>query len=72
LITAVISLLLNITLFQAASNLKKGLVQTDQNFFGVGLAKLATYFKIIGVIIIIILVFVVLLFLLGGLIGIFR
>lgn len=72
LITATISLLLNITLLQAATNLKKGLVMTDQNFFGVGLSKLATYFKIIGVILIVILSLIILALLFGGLIGMFR
>lgn len=60
LIGAAISLLLNITLLQASSNLKKGLIESDQGHFGLGLTKLATYFRITGILIIIGLVLVIL------------
>lgn len=64
-----ISLALNITLLAAASNIKKGLEQTDQGFFGLGLTKLATYFKIVGILTIIVLVIAVLFFLIALLAG---
>ncbi len=60
LIGAAVSLLLNITLLQASSNIKKGLVSSDQGYFGLGLTKLAAYFRITGILIIIGLVLVVL------------
>ena len=60
LITVAISLLLNITLLQAATNIKKGVTQSDQGFFGLGISKLASYFKITGILTIIFLVFMVL------------
>lgn len=60
IIELAISLLLNITLLAVASNLKKAVDMTDQNFLGIGLAKLATYFKILGILIIIVLIIVVL------------
>ena len=60
LITAAVSLLLNITLLHAASNITKGIDSSDQGFFGIGLTKLATYFKIMGIIIIVALGIVVL------------
>lgn len=64
-----ISLALNITLLAAASNIKKGVEQTDQGFFGLGLTKLATYFKIVGILTIIVLVIAVLALLIGILAG---
>lgn len=69
LIGAAISLLLNITLLQAASNLKKGIEGTDQTVFGIGLTKLATYFRIVGVLTIIVLAIFVLAILFGILLG---
>lgn len=62
-ISVVISLLLNIILLQAAANIKKGVIDNDQGFFGIGLRKLATYFKALGILIIIGLVIFVLAFL---------
>lgn len=53
LIGAAISLLLNITLIQSSSALKKGLQATDQGYFGLGVAKMASYFKILGILMII-------------------
>lgn len=69
IIGAAISLLLNITLLQAASNLKKGIEGTDQTVFGIGLTKLATYFRIVGVLTIIVLAIFVLAILFGILLG---
>jgi hypothetical protein len=60
LVTAGISLLLNITLLNAASNIKKGLTTTDQGHFNYGMSKLATYFQITGILLIIALVIVAL------------
>lgn len=61
----VISLALNITLLAAASNIKKGVEQVNQGLFGIGLTKLATYFKILGIITIVALAFVGLAFLIA-------
>jgi len=47
-------------LLQAATNIKKGVTQSDQGFFGLGISKLASYFKITGILTIIFLVFMVL------------
>ncbi len=63
LIGAAISLLLNIVLLQAAVNIKKGVEQNDQVLFGIGLSRLATYFRVVGILIIIVLVIFVLAFL---------
>lgn len=60
IITVAISLVLNITLLAAATNLKKGLDQTDQGLFELGLTKFTTYFKILGILLIIALVIFVL------------
>jgi Family of unknown function (DUF5362) len=72
LISAAISLLLNITLLQAADNIKKGTGIPDQGFFGLGLTKLASYFKILGILIIIVLVIAVIAFLFAIVIGLGR
>lgn len=53
-----ISLLLNITLVNAAVNLKKGVNDSDQGYFNLGMLKLASYFKILGILLIIVLVIV--------------
>ncbi len=62
LITVTISLLLNLNLLAAARNLKIGIQTGDQGFFDLGLRKLATYFKIIGIILIVALAIIVLIF----------
>ena len=56
IITVAISLALNITLLAAATNIKKGIEQTDQGHFALGLNKMATYFKIVGILTIVVLV----------------
>jgi hypothetical protein len=56
LITLAITLLLNITLFDAAKNIKKGVELTEQGQFTFGLTRLAGYFKIVGILTIIVLV----------------
>ena len=58
--TIVISLLLNITLIGAANNLKKGLTGSDQGYFNTGMLKMASYFKILGILMIIVLAIVAL------------
>ena len=65
IIGLVISLALNITLLAAASNIKKGVEQVNQGLFGIGLTKLATYFKILGIITIVVLAFAGLAFLIA-------
>lgn len=54
LIGLAISLALNITLINAATNMKKGIESADQGFFTTGLTKLAVYFKIVGILTIIV------------------
>lgn len=65
----VISLVMNITLIYAAINLKKGLLVGDQQTFVTGLTKLATYFKILGILMIIVIVLVVLALIVALLMG---
>jgi ABC-type multidrug transport system permease subunit len=55
-----ITLLLNIILFQAAKFLKIGLLGSDQSYFNLGIRKLATYYRIYGILAIIMLVIFVL------------
>lgn len=64
-----ISLLLNITLLHAAINIKKGVQLSNQQYFVTGLTKLATYFRIFGIIMIVVIVIVLLAVMLGGLLG---
>ena len=56
----IIGLLLNITLIYAAINIKKGIELSNQGHFVTGLSKLASYFKIFGILTIIGLVLIVL------------
>ena len=65
----VISLVMNVTLIYAAINLKKGLLVSDQQTFVTGLTKLATYFKIFGILMIVVIVIVVLALIFGLLMG---
>ncbi len=69
IISAAISLLLNITLYNAAKNLKAGIDANDQGFFNLGTAKLKSYFKIFGILLIIGIGFFVLVFLFALLAG---
>ena len=66
-LVTVVSLLLNITLYMAGTNIKKGLLMADQGFFNVGLKKLNNYFMILGILMIIVFGIVLLLILFGGL-----
>jgi hypothetical protein len=72
LITTSIALLLNITLINAGTNLKKGIDQTEQGHFNLGLTKLAMYFKILGILTIIVLVIVTLVLLAVTIVGVGR
>ena len=58
LITTAVSLLLNLTLLSAATKIKIGVEQSDQESFLLGLAKLASYFKILGILTVIAVVLV--------------
>jgi Family of unknown function (DUF5362) len=60
LIMAIISVAINILLIQAAGNIKKGLARSEQGYFNLGLSKMATYFKVMGILIIIALSFFIL------------
>jgi Family of unknown function (DUF5362) len=53
LLTAAVSIIMNVLLLQAASNIKKGLAMHDQQFFNTGMARMATYFKVMGILIIV-------------------
>jgi Family of unknown function (DUF5362) len=62
LVSTVLSVLLNLLLIQSAGNIKKGLALSDQGYFNLGLSKMATYFKTMGILIIVVLSFMVLVF----------
>jgi hypothetical protein len=64
-----ITFLLNITLFNAAKNIKSGVELTKQAQFTFGLTKLAGYFKIVGILTIIALVIIFIALLFGLLMG---
>ena len=69
IISLAISLALNITLLAAATNIKKGIEQTDQGHFALGLNKMATYFKIVGILTIVVLVILTLVLLVVLVVG---
>lgn len=60
-----ISLALNITLINAAINIKKGVSGSSQGHFTSGVTKLATYFKIVGILTIIAIVLITLIMLIA-------
>jgi amino acid transporter len=68
-ITLALTLLLNFILFNAAKNIKLGTDNDDQGSFNIGVSKLATYYKIIGIIVIVFLSICVLAFLFGIVFG---
>jgi Family of unknown function (DUF5362) len=75
LITTAITLLIYITLFNAAKFIKLGIDQNDQGYFNMGITKLATYFRILGIIAIVfgvIFFLVLLVMILAGLVTGFR
>ncbi len=63
LISLMVSLAVNIILLQAASNIRKGIDTSSQEYFETGITKLAVYFRIVGIVTIVVIVFVVLAFL---------
>ncbi len=65
-----ITLLIYITLFNASKNIKLGLTQQSQGYFNIGVTKLATYFRILGILSIIGGVLVLLVLLIGVFAGI--
>ena len=67
--TIIISLLLNVTLIGAANNLKKGLTGSDQGYFNTGMLKMASYFKIMGILMIIVLALFALMLIIGIMAG---
>jgi Family of unknown function (DUF5362) len=72
LVTLGITFLLNITLFNAAKNIKNGVAFTEQQQFTFGLTKLAGYFKLVGILTIIALVIFFFVLLFGVLMGVSR
>ena len=72
IIVWVISLILNIILFNAANNIQKALANTDQHLFSAGLSQLARYFQVIGIILIVGISLVILVFLAAILFSAFR
>jgi Family of unknown function (DUF5362) len=53
LLTTAVTLVMNILLLQASSNIKKGLAAQDQQHFNLGMQKMAIYFKTMGILIIV-------------------
>lgn len=58
IISIAITLLINILLFNASSQLRKALDSVDQSLLTRGLSSLKSYFKVCGILLIIVLVFV--------------
>lgn len=71
-ITVAITIVVNVLLLQASANIKKGLAQQDQQYFNLGMQKMATYFKVLGILIIVVLSLMVLFFLFAMLFSGFR
>jgi Family of unknown function (DUF5362) len=71
LFSAFISLLLNITLFTAAKNIKAGIDDNEQSQFNIGIRKLNSFFKIMGILFIIFMVIIVLAIFIGIIAGAF-
>jgi hypothetical protein len=49
----IISLVLNIILYKAATNIQQSIIHNDQRIFNIGMSLLARYFKIIGIVFIV-------------------
>jgi amino acid transporter len=69
IITAAISLALNIILFNASKALQSGLQTNNQGDFAVGMQKMAHYFKFIGILFIIVLCLAAIVIIFGVLAG---
>lgn len=68
----IFTLLLNITLYLAGSNIKKGIAMGDQGYFNLGLRKMNNYFKILGIVMIIAMSIVLLAVVFGGMAALFK
>lgn len=72
LLITIFSLLLNITLYLAGVNIRKGISTGDQGYFNLGLRKMNNYFKILGIVMIVAMSIVLLGVVFGGLVALFR
>jgi len=72
LVGLAISVFLNLTLYAAATGIRKALLHSDQSTFNVGLSKFALYFRVIGILAIVVLVILVLALIIGVIIGVSR
>lgn len=70
LIGLLVSILLNITLLAAAKNIKQGLAAEDQGYLNTGMAKMAGYFRIYGIVLICALAFCVLAIVFAVIVGV--
>jgi hypothetical protein len=55
----IISLVLNIILYKAATNIQQSIINNDQRVFNIGMSQLARYFKILGIILIVAIILVI-------------
>jgi magnesium-transporting ATPase (P-type) len=65
----IFSLILNFMLFNAAKNIKLGTDNDDQGSFNVGLLKLASYYKVIGILLVVVIGLVAIILVFGTLFG---
>lgn len=72
LLTTAVTVVMNILLLQASSNIKKGLASQDQQHFNLGMQKMAIYFKTMGILIIVGLSLMILFFFLAMVFSAFR
>lgn len=71
-LVSIFTLLINIILYLAGMNIKKGISTGDQGFFNLGLRKLNNYFKILGILMIIVMSIILLAVVFGGLATVMR
>jgi len=55
LVSWIISVVLNVILYNSSVSLQKALLNTNQQLFNKGLLQMATYFKVVGIILIVML-----------------
>lgn len=67
-----VSIFLNMTLYAAATRIRKALLHSEQSTFNEGLSKFALYFRVIGILAIVVLVIFVLAMIIGILLGLSR
>ncbi len=72
LLSTAVTVVMNILLLQASSNIKKGLAAQDQQHFNLGMQKMAIYFKTMGILIIVGLSLMILFFFLAMVFSAFR